>query len=729
VTGRRADRLAMAGIAIAAVVVTWPLLANPHGLPPDNEDLGLDAFNYYDFAAAARQTVLRFGQFPLRSPWHGGGYPLYANPDDLTLTPTMLLVLAVGPWAAIKIDFVLTMIVGGVGMFLLTRRKMGYSLAAALFSATAFALGGFLMARWLRGWRPTTHAAWLPLIMYALWRGRWWRTATLAVPNSADSPLSRLRRQHQQANPCEGRRWWLALAAILVAWLFIDSKYVAVVMGWFLFTVGLLRLDEPDKVSGTSYAKHATPLPRPAWGYFGRLTVVWVFGAGLAAVKLVPMLSLVRGHLDVPPAAAGREPWRAAVLWAVIFAALGLTPLLGRLAGAVRTRRQGVVGIAVALAAVVLAVGFLAPPRRGMAPPAHFWLEEVTEALVSFGGWDRSEQGDPVPTQEQGYRFFAPVGVVVWLLWVIAIFVRPRETWKWAVLVGLLLFLELGRILPRVLGDSLRDQPLLGFMREPRRLLNFYLFFLLTLLAGRALDWHRSLQCGRALSVVLGVVAWVLLAGHTIYVGSETRRRLAYTVSAVLPPEPAWGPYRLLDRPGDRWRDRPGFLLRRNVGLIGWDLDFRDLRHAALRPSLLAAHDGSHRPNPDFAGMVWFHDAANQADLETFMPNLIVVHVDVRRPGVLRINQIGDADWRPSEGALVPDALLLSVRLDRVGEYDVRLRYVPKRLFIGFGVSALTALVGLLLLALALRRRRTRRQRCQVPFAGTARRVLRTKGT
>jgi len=34
-------------------------------------------------------------------------------------------------------------------------------------------------------------------------RPRCWRTATLAVPNSAQSPLPRLRRQHQKANPCE----------------------------------------------------------------------------------------------------------------------------------------------------------------------------------------------------------------------------------------------------------------------------------------------------------------------------------------------------------------------------------------------------------------------------------------------------------------------------------------------------------------------------------------------
>jgi len=221
----------MLGIVVASLVVTWPLVANLNGLPPEDAHLGLDVLLGYSFAGAARTTVLRFGQFPLRSPWHGGGFPLYAHPDDLTFTPTMLLVLAVGPWAALKIDFVLTTMAAGIGMFLLTRRKMGYPLAAAL-----------------------------------------------------------------------------------VAWLILDQKHVALVMGWFLFMVGLLRLDDEENVSGTSCAKQPSnrsgkryliPFPPLAWGDFGRLFAVWVVGLGLAAVKLVPMWPFAREHMMRGPP----DPW------------------------------------------------------------------------------------------------------------------------------------------------------------------------------------------------------------------------------------------------------------------------------------------------------------------------------------------------------------------------------------------------------------------------------------
>ena len=168
----RVDLLACLAIVAVGLLVTSPLLVHLQGVPPDDNDLDLDLMTYYGYAGAARESLLRFGQFPFRSPWHGGGYPLYAYPDDLTLTPTMLLVLAVGPWAAIKIDFVLTVLVAGLGMYLLVRRRLGYSAIGALFSATAFSLGGFLLARWLRGWRVPTHAVFLPLILFLLWEPR-----------------------------------------------------------------------------------------------------------------------------------------------------------------------------------------------------------------------------------------------------------------------------------------------------------------------------------------------------------------------------------------------------------------------------------------------------------------------------------------------------------------------------------------------------------------------------
>jgi len=841
VQGSRADAVACLGIVLGAILVCWPLLAHLDGVPPDDNDLDLDLMTYYGYAGAARTTMLRFGQFPFRSPWHGGGYPLLAYPDDLTLTPTMLLVLAVGPWAAIKIDFVLTTMAAGLGMFLLTRRRLRYSVVAGLFSATAFAFGGFLMARWLRGWRVPTHAVWLPLILYALWRGRCWRTATpavpispdkslakrrrqhqqanpcegrwrtarLAVPNSADSPLSRLRRQHQQANPCEGR-WWLALAAVLVAWLLIDHKYVAITMGWFLLMVGLLRPDEeaPEKV--------------PAWGYFGRLTVVWLFAAGLAAVKLMPMAPLLFEHLRMAGGPKGPLQAGTIALWLVIFAALGVTTVLGRLVRARRTRGAGLAGIALTLAAVVVAVVLWAPPSRPVAdlgvhlparagwfgrlaeralraagqsdaqPSRLKWVVHAADCAVNFGDWRQNVSGEWTPTASDRYRHRSPVGPIVCVLAVVAVILRPRRTWKWAILAGLFLAFELGPATPRELGESVRRLPLLSWIRRPREQLNFYLFFLLTLLAGRALDWrgaekvsgtfcakHPSGRSGKRYLTpfpLWPIAAWAILAVNVLWVGADAHGRLAHTVSAALPPAPAWAPYELLHhvdarrRPINRWRDQPAFLLRQNMGLQFWDCDFRDSRRYARRglvPSRLVAPDGSYRPNPAFRGMAWFDEPENEVADWKFTPNAITVRVNVRTPGVLVINQIGDADWRPSEGvlahghaggsslarqfprkaaspapaseplqgvlahgdaggtalsrqdpltaaspasaneplrgALVSDDPLLKVRLSRLGTYDVRLRYVPKLFYRGLAVTVIAALGGVVLLVLGSR--------------------------
>jgi hypothetical protein len=709
----RTDILAVTVIVLASVVTTWPLLARLDGVPPDDDDLDLDLLLYYGYAAAARTTALHFGQFPLRSPWHGGGYPMYAYPDDMTLTPTMPLILAVGPFAAIKIDFVLTMIAAGLGMYLFTRRALSYSPAAALFSATAFALGGFLLARWLRGWRQPTHAVWLPVILYALWRGR-------------------------------DRRAWLALAAALVAWLILDQKYAAIVMGWFLLMVGLLFRGRKNAArvspcaarhSSPSAASHASPSDTPVradpafsldWGYFVRLALVWAVGAGLSAVKLVPMAPLLMAHLasETRLPGGGDQPAALAV-WGTIFAALGLTPFLARLVRARRTRPIGLLAAAGTLAVVIGVVVLLAPPSRDLSKEGAgistraAWVRHVADCLFSFGAWRQNADGDWTPTagpvdapRREAYRFRSPVGPIVFVLALVAVVRRPRQTWEWALLAGLLLVCDLGPAIGRELDESFRRLPLLSWVRRPREQLNFYLFFLLTLLAGRALDFRRR---GRR-RVSLAAVAWTLVAANVVFLAYNGFVRYRYSVSASAPPARGWSDeFQLLDRPyvGDVvkkigfWRNRPAFLIRDNIGLQRWETDFVESppRYERLAPTLLVQPDGSFVKCDPAPPMASFDFPGNTANVTLFTPNRIVVRVNVVQPDVLIVNQIGDDDWRPSRGALVPGSSLLLVHLDQTGEYAVTLRYVPALLHIGLVVGLVTAALGAALLFLTRRRR------------------------
>jgi len=718
----------MVGIALAAVVVCGPLLLHPTNVPPPDGWYGFDLMTLYGFANAARTTILHFGQFPLRSPWHGGGHPTYVNPDDVVFTPTMPLVLAVGPWAAYKIDFVVTMIVGGVGMFLLTRRRMGYPLVGALLSATTFALGGFLLGKWLLGWRPMLRSVWLPLILYALWRGRCWRMVGPARSLLPAKSLAGQDGRHPCANPrglvprggaspCRGGRW-LALAVGLVAWFFLDQKYTVIVMGWFLMLVGLLRLDEeqPDKVS----EKVSDPLrqrgltpssrhPRLAWGYFGLLAGVWVFGAGLAAVKLVPMWPHLRRHLRYAPVNPWETVWwHPLLVWVPILIGLGLTPWLARLVGTRGRRLAGLGGIIAVLAAVLLAVAIWAPRPPNLStlwirPPTNQqYVREVFDWTVSYGTWQVNASGIDTPFNQDRFHARSPVGPIVAVLAVLAVVLRPRRTWKWAILAGLYLTLQLSPALPRDLAQSWGRLPLLSWMRRPREAIDFYCFFLLTLLAGRALDLPGWLRRRRPCRV--GV--WVVLGANVVFLASMAWPRFAYSVSMPLPKARAWGPYRLVERRCAEWRDRLCLLVRENVGLQWWDLEFRDQRHEALEPSHFIDEDGALRPNTAFKGFVRFDDPDNAVEDWTFTPNEIGVRVTVRRPGVLHINQIRDRDWRPSVGDVLPEGPLLRVRLARIGTYTVRLRYVPRRLYVGLLVSALTAVVGTVLLVLSTRRGR-----------------------
>ena len=475
-------------------------------------------------------------------------------------------------------------------------------------------------------------------------------------------------------------------------------------MGWFLFVMGLIRLDEEG------------PAPAgPAWGWFGRLLAVWVLAAGLAAVKLVPLWPILREHLRrEPPDPWAPLWWRPVLVWTVLMGALALVPVVGRLMRGARTRLAGVLLLAASTGAVLLAVAFWADPPPKSGERVRGGLAAVLDRTVSFGTWDENELGIRTPCAgrrfadsfDDRFRLRAPAGPVVAVLALVALILHPRRTWRWGVLLGLFLAFELSPVLPRDLARSWGRLPLLRWIRRPWEPLNFYYFFLLTLLSGRALELPARLARSR---LCRGGV-WVLVGAHVLFLGSVAYPRYAYSVSDPLPEPAPRGRYELLDRRGDRWRQRPAFLLRSNIGLIGWDLDFNDDRHLALVPSLLADEDGTWRRNPLFRDMAWFLEPENRVLHWDFTPNLITVRVRVERPGVLVINQINDPDWRTTPGTPVEGDPLLKVRLERTGMYTVVVRYRPRLLFVGLGVSVLTLAAGLAALVLdARRRRRVRR--------------------
>jgi hypothetical protein len=686
---RRADGLVILGLAAATAAVTMPLWIHPLHLPARPTDLCKD----YADAAFDRLSVLQFGQFPFRSPYHSGGYPLYAYPEDISLSPRFLLVLAAGPWAGLKLDFILTMFLAASGTYLLVRRQMGYSTPAAVVTAATFAFGGFLLQRLLQGWLINCRAATFPWVLYFWWRSR------------------------------DDRRYLLPCGLVMATYL-LDAKYALITVLWFMALWMLLRLDRTGGGRITDCLQV---------GRFGILALLAVWAALAAGVKLAPLAPLMAEHFAVGGQGAGVS-WRQTLAWGLLAALLVVAPILARRRGTSRFLIGGLV--IVTLAAFI----FLTPYDDTLAAQRRSEAVEALRGLVWFGRMERVPDA-PVPVPTGLWEEGSPVGVIGLALALIAVVCRPRQTWRWTLLAALLLWIELGQAMPRNLQAGVRQLPLLNVIRKPREQFNLYLLFTLAVLAGqgamvlagRRTNKNRDGQdsgssaggpengVGPQRKDIKGsdpilpppgllpgrpkshVVPWTLAAASVLYLGVVAWPRYRSVAGTPLPPLGPWGEYRLIREDDEKGSLFP-LLINRNIGLLDWGLDMNDRRVAALEAAL-SSPDRAAQPTD----IVHFLEprSPNRAHLiqDAFTPLEIHVAVDVQEPGTLCIAQMKDDDWCPDRGTLSAQCPTLAVRLADRGQYTVVLRYVPRLFPWGLAITGV-ALIGGLVFGLLLSRRR-----------------------
>jgi membrane protein YfhO len=112
---------------------------------------------------------LRAGDLPLWNPYHGGGTPLLANPNNLVLHPTSLLFLVLTPGPAFTASILLQYLLLAAGGYLLARKagagRDGAALAAAVLSLSGPAASLASLQNIL------SSAAWVPLGIWAYLRG------------------------------------------------------------------------------------------------------------------------------------------------------------------------------------------------------------------------------------------------------------------------------------------------------------------------------------------------------------------------------------------------------------------------------------------------------------------------------------------------------------------------------------------------------------------------------
>ena len=155
-------------IVVAVLLFCSPMFYTLYGFSSG------DSYRSHDWQIAAthdamfRDAVLVHHQFPLRSHLVGGGYPVIAHPSDSSLSPMILPSLVLGERLGLKVNLVIAMLLGAVGIYLLARNILGLGGFGPLFAALAFVAAGWHPSRVLVGYYESTFYLFFPLMLYLM---------------------------------------------------------------------------------------------------------------------------------------------------------------------------------------------------------------------------------------------------------------------------------------------------------------------------------------------------------------------------------------------------------------------------------------------------------------------------------------------------------------------------------------------------------------------------------
>jgi hypothetical protein len=129
--------------AVPYIILALLALAFISPIFKDIENTGIhdwDQFCFFD--EVPRDTILRYGQFPLWNPYYSGGRPLLANPQTGFLKPTFIFTLLFGCVIGLKVEAFVMLLLGMVGMFLLLRQYRA-SPVAGILGASVFGMTSY----------------------------------------------------------------------------------------------------------------------------------------------------------------------------------------------------------------------------------------------------------------------------------------------------------------------------------------------------------------------------------------------------------------------------------------------------------------------------------------------------------------------------------------------------------------------------------------------------------
>lgn len=641
---QRADWVCLALLVAAVGLATWPLFGVWRMESPGRLGPGGSIYAQYHLLNAERRTILEFGQYPFRSPWHGG-YMTIGHPYDSALSPRLILALLAGEVPAVKLDLLLAYLLAATGMYVFGRRVVGLGRVGAAAAAGAFSLSGYLPGLMMIG---------------SATRVRW-SLAPWLVVFVAD-------RRRPRAS--------LVAAAAVWALVMVDGALMMVSVGVLVALLGLLQLTGPSD--------------RPVW-FDGRTAKRVVQAGALAAVLALPKLVMMQHALGRYSTA---EPlplsWWSVAFWLGVLA--WLWGIGARRRAAERFGRGGRRAWTAALAAapVLLMVGatLLAPtaaqerPYHEPRPIANQWaLMTQFRRLADLEGTNDRWHTQTWFNVAVGFGWIAVAAA--------GAAVCRRRAGRWTVLLAVAVVDQIGHSLPFDLVVVSQHLPFLRRLdvQTEREFFQPIVLLATAVLCGVAVDrlariragWGRTL----AIAVVVGNTAW-LVPQHWYTIRESFRYR-----TPAAPPAPAFFSVRLEnDRTDLPWNYAWAV---RNVAALPWDMRIKDPRWKAIVPRAFALDDRIVRDNRRYPGReAWLlvPDSGTIALADGwFTPCRLSLHVEVREAATVVINQPYDAFWRANHGEAINRGGLQGVRLPGPGTYDLVLRYRPRRFYAALGAT------------------------------------------
>lgn len=146
---------------ILAFVFTLPIIFS-------GNNLGIEDWDHHmAFLETARQSIVRYGQFPYWDPYHCGGMPLFGSPQSGLISIVFIFVLLLGTTYGVKVGIFFHFFIALSGMYLLIRHNK-YSRLGSIVGSIVFSFSGAIASITAVGMLPFLYATYLPFIFLYL---------------------------------------------------------------------------------------------------------------------------------------------------------------------------------------------------------------------------------------------------------------------------------------------------------------------------------------------------------------------------------------------------------------------------------------------------------------------------------------------------------------------------------------------------------------------------------